>query len=162
MRRRDFIAVVGSAAVGWSSIAPAQPGLRRVTVVLGFEQDDQEGQKRLAAFTETLGRLGWSDGRNIGLDVRWAGGNVANYKAVAKEVAAASPDVITAMTNPFVAQLQPLTKTIPIVFIQVSDSIGAGFVSSVTRPGGKITGFENFQPEIGGKWLSCSRRPRPP
>jgi putative ABC transport system substrate-binding protein len=130
-------------------------------VVLGFEQDDQEGQKRLTAFVETLGRLGWSDGRNIRLDIRWAGGNVATYKAVATEVAAASPDVIAAMTNPFVAQLKPLTKAIPIVFVQVSNSVGAGFVSNIKRPGGNITGFENFQSEIGGKWLELLKEAAP-
>src|SRR5262249_47407826 len=128
--------------------------MRRVAVVLGFAHGDQEGQIRLAAFIETLARLGWSDGGNVRLNIHWAGGNVANYKAAAMEVIAASPEVIAAMTNPFVAQLQPLTKTIPIVFTQVSDSVGAGFVRNITRPGGNITGFENFHPEIGGKWLS--------
>src|SRR5262245_58176333 len=80
----------------------AQQGMRRVAVVLGYAQDDHEGQIRLAAFVETLARLGWSDGRNVRLDIRWAGGSVAGYKAVAIEVTAASPDVIVAMTNPFV------------------------------------------------------------
>jgi putative ABC transport system substrate-binding protein len=135
--------------------------VRRVTVVLGFEQGDQEGQNRLAAFADTLAQLGWTDGRNIRLDVRWAGANIANYKAVAMDVVAASPDVIAAMTNPFVSQLQPLTKTIPIVFVQVSDSIGAGFVSNITRPGRNITGFENFLPEIGGKWLGLLKEAAP-
>jgi putative ABC transport system substrate-binding protein len=152
VKRRDFITLVGSAAVAWPLAAQAQ-GVRRVAVVLGFAEGDQEGQARLTAFVEALARLGWNDRRNVLLDVRWAGGNLANYKSVAREVIAGSPDVIAAMTNPFVSQLQPLTKTIPIVFIQVSGSVGAGFVSNVARPGGNITGFENFQPETGGKWL---------
>jgi putative ABC transport system substrate-binding protein len=135
--------------------------MRRVAVVLGFEPDDQQGRIRLAAFVETLARLGWSDGRNVRLDVRWAGGNVARYNTVATEVIAASPDVIAAMTNPFLAQLHPLTKTIPIVFIQVSGSVGAGFVSNIPRPGGNITGFENFQPETGGKWLELLKEAVP-
>jgi putative tryptophan/tyrosine transport system substrate-binding protein len=99
MRRRDFNAVLVSAAIVFSSGARGQSALRRVTVVLGFEQDDQEGQKRLTAFVEALGRLGWRDKSNIRLDVRWAGGNIANYKAVAREIAAASPDVVVAMTT---------------------------------------------------------------
>src|SRR5262245_65274852 len=109
MRRRDFITLAGG-AVTWPLAARAQQTLRRVVVVLGFAQDDQQGQIRLAAFVETFARLGWKDSHNVRLDVRWVGGNVANYKAVATEVVAAAPDVVVAMTNPFVAQLQPLTK----------------------------------------------------
>ena len=161
MRRREFIIVVGALAAGWPLTARAQQGLRRVTVVLGFEQGDQEGQRRLAAFVETLARLGWTDGHNVRLDIRWAGGNVANYKTIATEVTATSPDVIVAQTNPFLTQLQPLTKTTPIVFTQVSNSVGAGFVSSVARPRGNITGFENFQPEMGGKWLELLKEAAP-
>lgn len=160
MRRRQFIAFLG-AGVAWPHVGRAQPAMHRVTVVLGFEQGDQEGQNRLAAFVETMTRLGWSDGRNIMFDIRWAGGNVARYNAVATDVVGAAPDAIVAMTNPFVAQLQPLTKTIPIVFVQVSDSVGAGFVHNVTQPGGNITGFENFQPEIGGKWLELLKEVAP-
>jgi putative ABC transport system substrate-binding protein len=160
MNRRDFITLLGGAAA-WPLAARAQQSMRRVAVVLGFAQGDQEGQIRLAAFVETLARLGWSDGRNIRFDIRWAGANVAHYKAVATEVTAASPDVIAAMTNPFMAQLQPLTKTIPIVFIQVSGSVGAGFVSNIARPGGNITGFENFQPETAGKWLELLKEVAP-
>ena len=151
LKRREFISVLGGGAA-WPLAVQAQ-GVRRVAVVLGFAEGDQEGQARLTAFVEALARLGWNDRRNVLLDVRWAGGNLANYKSVAREVIAGSPDVIAAMTNPFVSQLQPLTKSIPIVFIQVSGSVGAGFVSNVARPGGNITGFENFQPETGGKWL---------
>ena len=151
LKRREFISVLGGAAA-WPLAVQAQ-GVRRVAVVLGFAEGDQEGQARLTAFVEALARLGWNDRRNVLLDVRWAGGNLANYKSVAREVIAGSPDVIAAMTNPFVSQLQLLTKSIPIVFIQVSGSVGAGFVSNVARPGGNITGFENFQPETGGKWL---------
>jgi putative ABC transport system substrate-binding protein len=160
LRRREFITLLGGSAA-WPLAARAQQGMRRVAVVLGFEQGDQQGQIRFAAFVETLARLGWNDSRNVRLDIRWAGGNVARYKTVAMEVIAASPDVIAAMTNPFVAQLQPLTKTIPIVFIQVSGSVGAGFVSNIARPGGNITGFENFQPEMGGKWLELLKEAVP-
>jgi len=159
--RRQFISALGGAIVAWPVASQGQQAMRRVVVVLGFAESDQEGQNRLAAFVATLTRLGWSDGRNVRLDIRWAGSDVANYKAIAMQVTAASPDVIAAMTNPFVAQLQPLTKTIPIVFIQVSDSAGAGFVSSIARPGGNITGFENFQPGIGSKWLELLKEAAP-
>ena len=161
MRRRDFIKVIAGLLPAWPLVARAQQTIRRVTVVLGFAQDDQQGQIRFAAFVEKLARLGWNDGRNIRLDVRWAGADMARYKVVAAEVAAASPDVVVAMTNPFVTQLQPLTKTIPIVFTQVSDSVGAGFVSSITHPGGNITGFENFLGDIGGKWLGLLKEAVP-
>jgi putative ABC transport system substrate-binding protein len=163
MRRRElFITLLAGTTSSWPLMARAQQAMRRVAVVLGFEQGDQQGQVRLSAFVETLARLGWSDGRNVRLDIRWADANVARYKAVAMEVIAASPEVIAAMTNPFVTQLQPLTKVIPIVFIQVSGSVGAGFVSNIARPGGNITGFENFQPEMGCKWLArlCLRPTR--
>jgi len=162
MRRREFITLLGSAAATGPYALRAQQRMPQVAVVLGFAEGDQEGQSRLAALVETFTRLGWSDGRNVRLNIRWAGPVVTRYKAVATEVTAASPDVIAAMTNPFVAQLQPLTKTIPIVFVQVSDSMGAGFVSNIARPGGNITGFENFQPEIGGKWLGLIKEAAPP
>jgi putative ABC transport system substrate-binding protein len=161
MRRRIFIEGIAALAAAWPLAARAQERMRRVSVVLGFEQGDHEGQSRAAAFVETLARFGWSDGRNIRLDIRWAGANTANYKAVAKEIVATSPEAIVAITNQFVTQLKPLTNTIPVVFVQVSDPVGAGFVSNVTRPGGNITGFENFQPEIGGKWLELLKQAAP-
>jgi putative ABC transport system substrate-binding protein len=161
MKRREFLGAIGGVAAAWPLPARAQQRMPQVAVVLGFAEGDQEGQSRLAAFVKTFTRLGRSDGRNVRLNIRWAGPVVGRYKAVATEVTAASPDVIAAMTNPFVAQLQPLTKTTPIVFVQVSDSVGAGFVSNIARPGGNITGFENFQPEIGGKWLGLLREAAP-
>jgi putative ABC transport system substrate-binding protein len=159
--RRQFITLLGGTVAAWPLAVRAQQAIRRVAVVLGFAQDDQQGQIRLAAFVETLLRLGWNDGRNVRLDIHWAGGNMAYYKAIAAEVAAASPDVVVAMTNPFVAQLQPLTKTIPIVFTQVSNSVGAGFVSNIAHPGGNITGFENFLGDIGSKWLGLLKEAAP-
>jgi putative ABC transport system substrate-binding protein len=162
MRRRHFITLLGAGAAAALPLAVrGQQGMRRVAVVLGFAEGDPEGQARLAAFVETLARLGWTDGRNVRLDIRWAGGNMAGYKALAMDVVATSPDVIAAMTNPFVTQLQPLTTTISIVFIQVSNSVGVGFVGNIARPGGNITGFENFEPEIGGKWLALLKEAAP-
>jgi putative ABC transport system substrate-binding protein len=161
MRRREFIILLGSAAAAWPFAAHTQAGLRRVAVVMYYAQSDQAGQVLLKAFVETLARLGWSDGRNLVLDVRWVSGGVALYKSVAMDVTAASPDVILVMSNPLLAQFQSLTKTIPIVFTSVSDSVGAGFVSNIARPSGNITGFENFQPEIGGKWLGLLKEASP-
>ena len=162
MRRRHFISLLGLGAAAALPLAVrGQQGMRRVAVVLGFAEGDPEGQARLAAFVETLARLGWTDGRNVRLDIRWAGGNMAVYKALAMDLVATSPDVIAAMTNPFVTQLQPLTTTIPIVFIQVSNSVGVGFVGTIARPGGNITGFENFEPEIGGKWRALLKEAAP-
>src|SRR5437868_4522592 len=132
MRRRHFISLLGlGAATALPLAVRGQQGMRRVAVVLGFAEGDPEGQARLAAFVETLARLGWTDGRNVRLDIRWAGGNMAAYKMLAMDLVATSPDVIAAMTNPFVTQLQPLTTTIPIVFIQVSNSVGVGFVGNI-------------------------------
>jgi putative ABC transport system substrate-binding protein len=125
-----------------------------VAVVIPAFQDDQEWQLRLAAFVEVLSRSGWNDGRNVRLDVRWLGGEPARYEPVAVELTTGSPaDVIVAISNPLAAQFKALTKTIPIVFISVSDPVSGGFVTNISRPGENITGFENFQPEMGGKWL---------
>src|SRR5262249_14325270 len=124
MRRRTFIAHLSTVSVAWSLAAHAQGAIRLVVMGLGFEPWDQEGRSPVAAFVETLAGLGWSDGRNIRLDIQWADANIANYKAVAREIATTSPEVVVAMTNPFVTQLKPLTNTIPVVFVQVSDPVG--------------------------------------
>ena len=151
MKRRDFIAVL-SGATAWPLAARAQERMRRVTVVLGFEQGDHEGQSRAAAFVETLARFGWSDGRNIRLDIRWAGANIANYKAVAKEIAATSPEVVVAMRqsvaefgdggqeclplNPSSARYQILDAGRSLV-----TSLGASSSRGVAaRAGGRATG----------------------
>ena len=162
MRRRKFITLLGGAMAAWPLAARAQQSVvKKVAVVLGFGQGDLAGQNRLAAFVDTLSQLGWSDARNIRLDIHWAGGDLMRYKSIATDVTAASPDVIVAMTNPFLTQLNLLTKTIPIVFVQVSNSVGTGFVSSISRPGGNITGFENYQPQIGSKWLELLKEAAP-
>jgi putative ABC transport system substrate-binding protein len=162
MRRRDFLGVLGGAAI-WPIAAHAQqPGIRRVTMVMPASQDDQDWQGRLAAFIETLARLGWSDGRNVRIDVRWVGVNVALYKPFAMDLAAGSPsDLIVTSSNPLVAQLQSQIKNIPIVFTGVSDPVGGGSVNNIARPGGNATGFENFQPDIGGKWLGLLKEVAP-
>ena len=163
MKRREFIGLVGGAIVACPLAAHAQQhGMKRVALVIPALQGEQEYQVRLTAFLESLGRLGWSDGRNVRLDVRWVGTDPTRYKSVAMEVTSGSaPDVIVTQANPLVAQFQSQTKTIPIVFTAVSDPIAGGFVSNLARPGGNLTGFENFQPEIGGKWLQILKEVAP-
>lgn len=157
MRRRAFLTLISGAATAWPLRLRAQQiSLKRVAVVIPAAADDQEFQLRLAAFVELLSRSGWSDGRNVQLDVQWVGGELSRYPAVARDLTTTgkSPDLIVAAANPLVAQFQSMTKTIPIVFVAVSDPVGGGFVTSIARPGGNMTGFENFQPELGGKWLA--------
>jgi putative ABC transport system substrate-binding protein len=154
MRRREFIAGLGAAA--WPMVGRAQQldRMRRIGVLLGgFDESDPEGKAELAGFTQGFAELGWIDGRNVRMDVRWAAGNVDRVRAYAKELVGLQPDVILVESTPLTAALQRETRTIPIVFVVVSDPVGAGFVASLTRPGGNITGFINMEGAMGGKWL---------
>jgi putative ABC transport system substrate-binding protein len=162
MKRREFIGIVGGAIIALPLRAHAQQqGTKRVAIVLPASEGEQEYQIRLTAFLEALARLGWSNGRNLRLDVRWAGTDAGRYRAIATEVTSGSPDLIVVQANPLVAQFQSQTERIPIVFTAVSDPIAGGFVSNLARPGGNLTGFENFQPEIGGKWLQTLKEIAP-
>jgi putative ABC transport system substrate-binding protein len=154
IRRREFIAGLGSAAA-WPVAARAQQGdrVRRIGVLLSTEENDVEEATGLAAFTQALADLGWTEGRNLRMDIRWTAGSVDRARAYAKELVDLQPEVIFVDTTPTTAALQSITQTIPIVFMGVSDPIGAGFVASVARPGGNITGFAFLEPSIGGKWL---------
>jgi putative tryptophan/tyrosine transport system substrate-binding protein len=155
MRRREFIAGLGGAAV-WSHVARAQQPdrMRRVGVLMGSGERDPESKAQLSAFTQGLGELGWTDGRNLRTVVRWpASGNVDRVRMFAKELVDLQPDVILSEGTPATAALQQETRTIPIVFAGVSDPVGFGFVASVPRPGGNITGFINHEQSMGGKWL---------
>jgi putative tryptophan/tyrosine transport system substrate-binding protein len=151
MRRREFIAGLGS-AVAWPVVARAQQPerVRRVGVLMGYAEADPEGQARFQVFRQGLVDLGWVDGRNLRLDVRWA---FANMRMFAKELVDLQPDVILAHTAPAITALQPETRTIPIVFVALADPVGAGFVESLSRPGGNITGFANLEGTMAGKWL---------
>jgi len=156
MKRRDFITLLGGAAATWPRAARAQQPerMRRVGVLVGtYGQTDREGQDRIAAFLDTFRKLGWSDGRNVRIDLRWGAGDADRSKAFAAELVRSAPDVIVAVNNQTLAELQQLTRTIPIVFAQVSDPMGSGFVAGIARPGGNITGFQNFEATMGGKWL---------
>jgi putative tryptophan/tyrosine transport system substrate-binding protein len=163
MKRREFITLLGGAAV-WPLAARAQQldRMPRIGVLVGtYAQTDREGQARITVFLDTFQRLGWSDGRNVRIDYRWGAGDADRSKAFAAELVRSAPDVIVVVNNPTLAELQRLTRTIPIVFTQISDPVGSGFVAGLARPGGNITGFQNFEPTMGGKWLGVLKEAAP-
>jgi putative ABC transport system substrate-binding protein len=161
--RRDFITLLGGAGAAWPVAARAQqPGLRRIGVLMAaYSQTDREGQARIAAFLETFQRLGWTDGRNVRIAYRWDDGDADRIKTSAAEMVRSAPDVIVALGSPALTELQRLTSTIPIVFTQVGDAVGGGFVASQARPSGNITGFQTLEPAIGGKWLGLLKEAAP-
>ena len=127
--------------------------MRRIGVLMGYAENDPEAQTRLAAFKQELLALGWDERRNLRIDLRWASGDSDRASKFAKELVALHPEVILSNTTPVTTALHQETKTIPVVFVAVSDPVAAGFVQSLPRPGGNITGFINLEPTIGGKWL---------
>ena len=154
MRRRDLIRAIGGAAVAWSLSARAQQGerTRRIGVLMSLTADDPEGQTRLAAFREAMKQLGWNDGDNLRIDTRWA--TPDDIRRHAMELAALAPDVLLAANGtPTVAPLLQATRTVPIVFVNVIDPVGAGFVASLAQPGGNATGFTIYEYSMSGKWL---------
>ena len=128
--------------------------MRRIGVLLQATKSDLEFQPRLKAFLDGLAQLGWTEGRNLQLEYRWAGGNADEIRRHAAELVVLAPDVLVAAGSTAVGALQQATRTIPIVFTTVGDPVGAGFVESLARPGGNITGFAVFEYAIGGKWLA--------
>ena len=155
MRRREFVALIGSTAASWPLVARAQQPerLRRIGVLISSREDDPDGQARAALLRQGLSELGWTEGRNIHIDYRWAGGDAAQAKADAAELVSQKPEVIVANSTLSLAAVRNETGTIPIVFVVVGDPIGQGFVSSFAHPGGNITGFTSFEFAIGAKWL---------
>ena len=160
MRRREFISLAGAAAVAGPLTAHAQQAERRIGVLMSFAADDPEGQARLAAFVEGLQHLGWTDGRNVKIDIRWSVGD-ADRSRSAEELVALAPDVIFASVSASVAALQRITRSVPIVFAGVIDPVGAGFVASLSRPGGNTTGFSAFEYSLSGKWLELLKEIAP-
>jgi putative ABC transport system substrate-binding protein len=163
IKRRQFIAIAGGATL-WPLAARAQSPekIRRVGVLpAGYRQTDPEGQARVAAFHDALSKLGWREGHNVELDVRWSSNEIEAIRMEAAALVAAAPDVIVISSNAALAALQKLDKTIPAVFVQVSDPVGGGFVGSLARPGGNLTGFQNFEPSVGGKWLGVLKQTAP-
>ena len=151
MRRRQFIKLLGGAAV-WPLAARAQQP-RHIGVLTPFNERDPEVRSRVSAFQEALREAGWVEGRNIRIDYRWAAGDLDRIRAYAAEIVGLAPEAILGASTPVLAALRKETQTIPIVFTGVSDPVGVGFVASLARPGGNLTGFANFEPEMGGKWL---------
>jgi putative ABC transport system substrate-binding protein len=164
LRRREFISLLGSAAAAWPLAARAeQPGgMRRIGALMASAADDSENQARMAAFLQGLAQLGWTDGRNVRIDARWATTNADDLRRHAAELAALAPDVLVAATG--TATLAPLlqaTRTVPIVFVTVIDPVGAGFVASLARPGGNATGFTMLEYGLSGKWLELLKEIAP-
>ena len=156
MRRREFIILLGGGAtMAWPLAARAQQPdrMRRIGVLMSVEENDPEGKTQLSQFTQGLAESGWTDGRNLRMEVRWGGGDVNRTRTFAKELVALQPDVILAQGTPGTAALQRETRTIPIVFVVVADPVGPGFVAGLPRPGGNITGFINSEAVIGAKML---------
>src|SRR6516225_6929886 len=155
MKRREFITLLGAAAAAWPLAARAQQGerVRRIGVLMNLGSDDAEGQARNAAFLQGLQELGWTVGRNVRIDYRWGGAGADAMAKYAAELVALAPDVILAATSVSVAALQHLTRTIPIVFVQVIDPVSAGFVASLARPGGNATGFTTIKYGFSAKYL---------
>src|SRR3954452_22492237 len=161
MRRREFVGLVSSAVV-WPLAARGQPSdrVRRIGVLVGLAENDPEMQQRLAGFRQGLEKLGWSEGRNVRIDYRFAPVGT-QVLLLARELVALQPDVILAQSTPATAALKSETSTIPIVFASVADPIGSGFVTSLSRPGGNLTGLLQYEEGITGKWLALLKEIAP-
>jgi putative ABC transport system substrate-binding protein len=163
MKRREFITLLGGAAAAWPLVAHAQQGerMRHVCVVMVNSENDPDGRVRVNAFRDGLQLLGWIEGRNMRTDYRWGAGDPERARAHAAEFVGLMPDAILCNGSPATAALRHATQTIPVVFVVVTDPVGAGFIESQARPGGNITGFSTFEPEIGGKWLELLKEVSP-
>jgi putative ABC transport system substrate-binding protein len=154
VKRRTFITLLGG-AVAWPVAARAQQGdrVRRIGVLLPYDENDPVTKPRLSAFTQALADLGWTDGRNVRMDLRWHGDDINRIPALAQELVGLQPDIIVTNGTPATAAVQRETRTIPIVFAAVSDPVASGIVTRLDRPSGNITGFANLEATLGGKWL---------
>jgi putative ABC transport system substrate-binding protein len=161
MERRTFITLLGATTASWPVAVRAQQQMRRIGILMGGAEGDWQSEAGLAALKTALSQLGWTDGQNTRIDVRWAGGNVDRMKVLAKELVGLPSDLLVAHTTQPVAALQRETKTIPIVFLIVYDPVGSGFVASLPSPGGNITGFSNIESSLGGKWIEVLREVAP-
>ena len=155
IRRREFITLLGGASA-WPLAARAQQGerIRRIGVLMAGDENDPVMKPRLSAFTQALAGLGWTDGRNVWIDLRWGGEDDINrMRAFAQELVGLQPDIILAATSPATVAVWRETRTIPIVFAVVADPVASGLVPRLNQPGGNITGFANLEATLGGKWL---------
>jgi putative ABC transport system substrate-binding protein len=163
VKRREFITLIAGTAAAWPlAVRAQQPGqVRRIGVLLSTREDDPQRRAQLAAFVQRLTELGWTDGHNVRLDVRWTAGGVDAARKYAAELVALASDVIITDTSFNVAGVQQATRTVPIVFGGVIDPVGAGLVDSLARPGGNTTGFTAFEYAIGAKWLELLKEVAP-
>jgi putative ABC transport system substrate-binding protein len=163
LKRRDFITLLGGAAATWPRAARAQQPdrLRRIGVLMPFTANDPEAQARNVVFEQSLQQLGWTVGRDLQIDYRSSGGEAASVRRYAAELVALAPDAILTVGSVTIGPLQQATRTIPIVFVNVADPIGAGFVQSLARPGGNATGFTNFEYSMSGKWVELLKEIAP-
>ena len=163
MRRREFITLLGGATSAWPLAARAQQSerMRHIGVLMAFPENDPEAQSWTAGFREELGKLGWTEGHNIQIDTRWATADVDSLQRFAKQLAALQPDLILTGSTPATAAMRQQTNTIPIVFAMVGDPVGSGFVASLSRPGGNLTGFTPIENSLGGKWVELLKEIAP-
>jgi len=164
MKRRDFITLLGGAAAAWPLAARAQQAdrVRRIGALIGAPSaDNPDAQANIRAFLQVLQQLGWTDGRNVRIDIRWGAGNADDIRKYAAELAALAPDVIFASGTASVGPMLQATRTVPIVFANVADPVGAGFVDSLARPGGNASGFIQFEYSLSGKWLELLKQIAP-
>jgi putative tryptophan/tyrosine transport system substrate-binding protein len=154
VRRRTFIVGLGGAAA-WPLVVRAQQGdhMRRIGVLMGNDENDPVAKAHLSAFTQALADLGWTDGRNVRMDFRWTGGDINRIQAFAQELVGLQPDIILVNSTPATVALQRETRTIPIVFVGVTDPVASGIVERLDRPGGNVTGFAIWEAPVAGKWL---------
>jgi putative ABC transport system substrate-binding protein len=161
IRRRDFLSTLcGGAAAAWPLVAHAQQFDRpkQIGMLMNLDADDAESHARLEAFLQELHQFGWIEGRNVRIHARWGAGDVDSFRRYAAELVALAPDVILAASTPALGPLQSATRTVPIVFVQVADPVGGGFVESLGRPGGNMTGFAVFDYSVSGKWLELLKQ----
>jgi putative ABC transport system substrate-binding protein len=163
LKRREFVALLGGAAVAWPLAARAQQAdrMRRIGVLMSGDWSVPQPYAGFAAFREGLQKLGWAEGRNLRIDTRWPAGNVEAMQRFAKELVAQHPDLILSATTPTTAALLQQTRTIPIIFVIVADPVGSGLVASFPRPGGNVTGFTVMEPTLAGKWLELLKEIAP-
>ena len=163
MQRREFITLLSGATAGWPLAARAQQNerMRRIGVLMNRVTDDPEGQAYITAFLQGLQQLGWSEGRNMQIDIRWGANDAELDRRYAGELVALAPDVLLASGTLSVAALQRVARTLPIVFVNVVDPIGSGLVDTLARPGGETTGFMNFEYNLSGKWLELLKQIAP-